>query len=697
MSVEALNALQIDLIPQPQNVTVGEGAFPLSGSVSIQLPQGASAEDRFAAEDLASELKAGSDLSLKIESNGLAGIQLVRGGEEQPAEGYEMEVTSKGVVIRGSDAAGLFWGTRTLLQSIRRTESGLEVPCMTIVDAPDIDLRIMHYDTKHHQDTLEYVQAFIRQLARYKANVLLWEWEDKFAYEKHPEIGAPGAFTKTQMQELTAYAQRYHVQIIPLVQGLGHVSYILKHRNLRHLREIPDSNWEFCPLKDESYDLLFDLWDEAMEATPGIEYCHIGTDETYELGLGEACGCKAKAEEIGREGLMQIFLEKCVAHVESRGRRSISWAGRYRPGADAQPPEKMVLMAGRSVDDMKQAQKAGYDSLIYAPNPGIEPLHLPYFPWTQHSMWRAETRRVRNGSFYETANSISQAGASGTVKGSVTTSWDDSGLHNQAWMPRRVCASEFSWNSRKPQGEVDVEAWVDRYFREYFGPQSLNLRELYQILQDGSVFYYRTFQRSVWHWGDVGKMHLPDLPRDEMEYNPFFQNRYAQLLHAAAEQKQRIARALWIIDDNLSNPDLRNRYDMDLYRTVTDLMGHNIDLILMLGRLEGAITEAHQKNYADRPESLHQLERGRDMLQEHLDDRNRVYGTLVEKWEETRLPKGLSTPDKDYVWAPDRARHLANRTPDMKYLIMDEELLGVEAYLEKLKAFIEYYRGNLIR
>ena len=52
-----------------------------------------------------------------------------------------------------------------------------------------------HYDTKHHQDKREYVESFIRDLARYKINMLVWEWEDKFEYPSHPEIGAPGAFT----------------------------------------------------------------------------------------------------------------------------------------------------------------------------------------------------------------------------------------------------------------------------------------------------------------------------------------------------------------------------------------------------------------------------------------------------------------------------------------------------------------------
>jgi len=196
------------------------------------------------------------------------------------------------------------------------------------------------------------------------------------------------------MQALTAFARWYHVQIVPLVQGLGHVSYILKHPQHRLMREIPDSAWEFCPLNEGTYELLFDLWDEAIEATPGSTFLHIGSDETYELGLGEACGCKQKVEEIGKDGLMQIFLHKAVAHVESRGRRAMSWGGCYRPGAEHQPPEKMIFVDSSDVEFLKTSREAGYDVLVYAPNPGIQPLFLSYLPWVQHSMWRDDTRRI---------------------------------------------------------------------------------------------------------------------------------------------------------------------------------------------------------------------------------------------------------------------------------------------------------------
>ncbi len=516
--------------------------------------------------------------------------------------------------------------------------------------------------------------------------MLVWEWEDKLAYERHPEIGAPGAFTKTEMQDLTAFARQYHVQIVPLVQGLGHVSYILKHSQHEHLREVADSAWEFCPLNEGSYDLLFDLWDEAIEATPGSELLHIGSDETYELGVGEKCGCKQKAEEIGRDGLMQIFIQKSVAHVESRGRRAMSWGGRYRPGADHQPPERMIFVDSSDVEYLKASQEAGYGVFVYAQNPGIAPLFLRYLPWTQHSMWRDETRRVRKGSFRDTADSIAASGQAQAVLGSITTSWDDSGLHNQAWMPRFICAAEYSWSCKGP----DVDVWIDRYTREYFGRESQNMRELFQLMQDSAQFYYDTFQRRVWHWGDIGKIHLPDFPRVELEYNPFWRRRYAQLLHRAESMRQQTRRAIWIIDDNLSR-QVKRRHDFQIFRTCAELMRHNVDLVLMLGSLEQEIGTASGLHFSDRKESLKHLEQAMDMIQEHLADREAVFEDLVELWEQTRLPKGYSTAEKPYVFSPDRARHFANRTPDMRYLIMDEELLNLEDYLRRLKEYITDY------
>jgi hypothetical protein len=226
--------------------------------------------------------------------------------------------------------------------------------------------------------------------------------------------------------------------------------------------------------------------------------------------------------------------------------------------------------------------------------------------------------------------------------------------------------------------------------REYFGRDAKGMRELFQLLQDGAVFYYDTLERRVWHWGDIGKIHPPDFPRQCLEYHSFWRRQYAQLLARAEIERQRSERALAILDNNLSRP-LRHRYDLEVFRTCADLMRHNADLVCMLGRLEQEVGAASGLHFEDRRGAREHLERAQALLEGHLADRARVFSALTRTWERSRLPKGYATSERPYVFAPDRARHFANRTPDMRYLIVDEELLDLEGYLERLEAYLAEY------
>ncbi len=317
----------ISLIPYPRQVTFGGEDFVFGTRVNLVLDAESSGADRFAAGDLAARLKADWSIEARVASGDTGGrtIVLTRGGavEKVGEQGYRLTVEKERITIRANSEAGLFYGTRTLLQIIRPGRSGPYVGGMEIVDWPDIPERAVHYDTKHFQERRQYVENFIRTLADYKINLLIWEWEDKFAYRSHPEIGAPGAFTAEEMQELTRYARKYHIQLVPLVQGHGHASFILKWPQHAHLRELAASNWQFCPLKEGTYELMFDLLEEAVEATPGSEYIHIGCDEIWpwDRELGVECGCSAKAKEIGFYGLKQLYIGRISEHLGKLGRR----------------------------------------------------------------------------------------------------------------------------------------------------------------------------------------------------------------------------------------------------------------------------------------------------------------------------------------------------------------------------------------
>jgi len=679
----------ISLIPYPHEVVLGGDDFTFEGEVSITLEPRASAGDRFAAEDLAARLKTDFGIAVQVGGSPRArSIRLLRrnvpgkGGDQ----GYELKAGKDRIVVLGGGEAGLFYGTRTLLQIVQRGRAAPFVRGMTIRDWPDVAQRAVHYDTKHHQDKPEYVRGFIRTLADYKINMLIWEWEDKFAYPSHPEIGAPGAFSMEEMQGFTRYARQYHVQIVPLVQGLGHVSFILKWPQHADLREIPASNWEFCPRKEGSYKRLFDLWGDAIEATPGSDYLHMGTDETYELGHGVECGCQARMKEVGKYGLMMDFVDRCAGHLTSQGRKVMAWLEEYRPEEKAQPPKGLVTFPDPlQLELAKRSREAGNPAWIYDPNPGIEHLFLPY-------LYRVREGKTVDSCLENSYRTLATAAPSGIFEGMVCTSWDDSGLHNQMWMMRFVHAAEYSWNGNAP---THAE-FVDKYFTNFYGPEATDLRELWMLLNRGAYFYMDSFGGMVWHEGDAEKTCLPDLPHgNAIEYKPFWNRQYKTQVENSRSQVQQMQRALAICRRNLQR-GVKQPYDFEVFASIARLVSHTAHTYLALSELEEAIGEAQHQHYLDHHTARAALLKAGGILQANLKERDEVFHELVAVWEETRLPKGLSTPDKKFFYQQDRARHFAFRTADMSYLIYDEQLLGLEEYLKNLREYISWYERSYL-
>ena len=696
---------EIYLIPHPQEVSLGGEDFILDDELTIVLDKNASDQDRFAATELASQLNkewgvkaviAGSAsgksiiLSHKGVSKDITGLP-----KKKALQGYQLTAEAGQLVIRAKGEAGLFYGTQTLLQIIKEGTEGPMVPGMEITDWPDISERAAHYDTKHHQDKREYVESFIRDLARYKINMLLWEWEDNFEYPSHPEIGAPGAFTMQEMQEITRYARKYHVQLVPLVQGLGHVSFILKWPQHSHLREIPASNWEFCPLKEGSYELLFDLWEDAIEATPGSEYIHIGSDETYELGLCEEC--QIKSEEIGRSGLYTLFTNKAGKHLKTKGRktmcweRPMGWTVSKSPAKGIEPTKNLVLTESYSYETedfqyAREAKEMGYELFTYDPNPGVVPLMVPYM------FTLREGGKTSMGSLEKSYKHLTSSTKSGYFDGMINTSWDDAGLHNQSWMLSFINSAEWSWSASNPS----LEEFIHNFLMNYYGEDSKNMGELYLLLNEASYYYFESFERRVWHYGYIGKTHLPDLPRgDNLEYDEFWNREYAARIEASHEQLIKMERAREIIRVNQKS-GIRHSYDLELFTTYIDLVSHTCNTYLTLSLLEKAIKEAHNQRFVSHQSSYQSMEKAVAIIESNLLERHKVYHELLAIWEKTRLPKGLSTDDKEFFHRQDRARHFAFRRADMSYLICDEELLGLEDYKEKLLEYMDYYKKTYL-
>lgn len=693
-----LSKAGIHLIPYPQKVEMGGADFALEKGLSIILDKKATEKDQFTAAELAKYLQEELNITANVLHRAAPGrsIILTRKAADKKSGGQEYEVTvnSDRITVQAMSETGLFYGMQTLLQLIQRNGAAAYVKGMKIADWPDTKVRAAYYDTKHHQDTRAYVESFIGDLARYKINMLVWEWEDKFAYPSHPEIGAPGAFTIEEMQAMTRYAAKYHIQIVPLVQGLGHVSFILKWPQYAHLREIPASNFEFNPLDNGTYELLFDLWADAIKATPGSEYIHIGSDETFELGLGRS---KQKGEEIGRSGLYHLFVGRSAQRLQENGRKVMVWETPmgWTIGKDKKinvvPQKGLILAESYSYEtpDFKYAKEAkanGYPVYAYDPNPGIEQLFLPYF-FRKNDSGQKITGSLENSYNYL----VSHLGKS-VYDGMIRTSWDDSGLPMQAWMMAFATSAQYSWNASQPT----LEDFTEQFFKNRYGDDATDMKKLFMLLNEGAYFYMESFERKVWAWGDIGMTHIPDLPRgDALEYDPFWNTEYAARVKEANAFLEKMNQALSICSANLGG-NIKNRYDIEVFKTIVELIKHTALTYLDLSALENAVTTAHQAHYISHEEAFRNLNKASQIIQDHLKRREKVFNELVSTWEKTRFSKGMSTNDKKYFFEQDRTRHFANRTPDMTYLIVDEQQLNLEGYLEKLQKYIQFYRDRFL-
>jgi hexosaminidase len=230
----------------------------------------------------------------------------------------------------------------------------------------------------------------------------------------------------------------------------------------------------------------------------------------------------------------------------------------------------------------------------------------------------------------------------------------------------------------------------------YYGEDSKDMGELYSLLNEASYYYFESFERRVWHYGYIGKTHLPDLPRgDNLEYDEFWNREYAGRIEASHEQLKKMERAREIIRENQER-SIRNPYDLELFTTCVDLVSHTCQTYLALSALERAVKEAHNQRYISHQATYQSLEDAVAIIDSNLLERHKVYHELLAVWEKTRLPKGLSTAEKQFFHRQDRARHFAFRRADMSYLIYDEELLGLENYRVKLLEYMDYYRKTYL-
>ncbi|WP_328617499.1 beta-N-acetylhexosaminidase [Amycolatopsis sp. NBC_00355] len=295
------------VVPAPASAVPASGVtFTLGSGVAI------SADVAAIGEQLATTLRRSTGYTIPVHSppSGTDGVRLLLTGAPDSVgdQGYQLDVTASGVVVRARQAAGLFAGVQTLLQLLPPAAQGATTAAGPwvlaggrITDRPRFGHRGAMLDVARHFFTVTQVERYVDQLARYKVNTLHlhladdqgWRivingWERLATYGGSTQTGGgPGGYyTQADYAAIVAYAQARYITVVPEIDMPGHTNAALasyaelncdgKARPLYTGTDVGFST--LCTSKEITYTFLDAVLGQLAALTPG-QYLHIGGDE----------------------------------------------------------------------------------------------------------------------------------------------------------------------------------------------------------------------------------------------------------------------------------------------------------------------------------------------------------------------------------------------------------------------------------
>ncbi|TDC63309.1 family 20 glycosylhydrolase, partial [Streptomyces hainanensis] len=202
-------------------------------------------------------------------------------GADTGAEGYHLVTGDQRVTITGSHDAGVFYGTRTVVQAVSGA-GGL--PEGEIRDRPDRPQRGLSLDTARKPFSASWIEDRLREMADLKLNQLQLHFSDDQGFriesETHPEVVSEDHLTKDEVRSILDLADSLHITVIPEIDSPGHLGAVLDaHPDLQLRRADGSATAGAIDIANpDAAALLDDLITEYADLFPG-RYLHLGGDE----------------------------------------------------------------------------------------------------------------------------------------------------------------------------------------------------------------------------------------------------------------------------------------------------------------------------------------------------------------------------------------------------------------------------------
>lgn len=335
------------IIPEPQRAEFNDERFRLNGQTRILVGQSATHQDMQAARVLAEWVEKKTGLKLAIErvnhqldtrlenaivlgesylnpftSPALRTFGMRLTDEDPGPEGYVLGVNRSLALGAGSDMKGTFWAAQTMAQMIQTdSEGNAWIAGGKIWDKPAFGIRSVHLLTA--KDTLEFQTRLISEiLSPFKINMVILQM-DKFKWESRPEVTDPyNHVTAEELRKLIAFARDHHITYVPLVMSLGHMEWIFRDGHNLDIAEDPNEPFAYCPLNEKSYELIYDLFNEAYAIFGRPQFFHIGHDE---FDMRGEFPTHEKCRELGSVELYYRDTQRLTKFLRDKGAQTLLW------------------------------------------------------------------------------------------------------------------------------------------------------------------------------------------------------------------------------------------------------------------------------------------------------------------------------------------------------------------------------------
>uniref|UniRef100_UPI0040484F49 family 20 glycosylhydrolase n=1 Tax=Algoriphagus sp. TaxID=1872435 RepID=UPI0040484F49 len=594
---------------------------------------------------------------------------------QHPDEGYSLSVTTQKIEIKASTNAGFWYGLMTLDQLLQDAkDQNTFLPLCDIYDAPALAYRAIHLDVKHHLEKKEYYFELMDRFAAQKINAVIVEIEDKLKYELQPKVGASDAFSIEDWQAISDYAMQRNIRISPLVQGLGHASFILKHKEYAYLRDDPKSDWAFNPLNEETYKVQFDLYEDALRAFPHANYLHVGGDEVHTTGRNSG---KSPLE------LQLIWLNRVSNYALQKGLTPIFWddmplqnAGVYRSIYD----RKLTTVQVDSIWAVNEPNLNKYIDMFpkncvymrWNYNMPESPGNIKAMKWfTDHGFdvmgatagqtrWnlmpqvQSNTNNIRDFALISIRNK---------ANGLLLTLWDDDSPHFELYQRGISLFAEYTWAGERRSSDELHQAYRHRAF----GPALASAEYEFINALEGPVADWknmlldnRTDRNSLRKLEDP--INQAVVPFPNLDSAGAWSQKYQNKITKAEASRLQVDEVLKQIQFAKKSA-LRNTHQLDVYEQVAQVAQFSNRAILALAEYDEPSGEKRAQGQA----KLAAMEEEWASIQSKVEE---VYG----KTRQINKPV-------DYILDQDHHRHLANQA--LKF--SDWQFFVEGLFLEKVK------------